>query len=429
MDRGVNRNAVIEESVCYKLCTILVDKLVAAQAADALPDGDTAKILALGSWAGSSAGGTNDDDDDDDGGGGLFGALRTLFLQGRCSRTMLELALIHSETSYPEYVQLWVRALPPNERSRATRKLCENNFGSVPWDHRFYSHSLQARRADYDGTAGRLVAMPTPPTPLGDHRHSRRRNSVRNAAYFFYEVLRTGLLFDSSGQDYYATCVDWHCPLAADYAEMVQPDILATLGPVFGIDKAELTFGVRSDAVSRGVADGDAGTAAAATTTITTPASVPTGGPSGGDCGGGTRNNIRTLSSSERILRTWNVLYHADRLCKTELEDALLRGPAAMRDLLERGATLLRMTWGQGGSRHPALTLVGGMADLVVRARFVELPVDQPELLECDHCGEGISRKEHCSRCRVAMYCNRECQRKDWKRHKAQCPAYAATAP
>jgi hypothetical protein len=447
MDRGVNRNAVIEESVCYKLCTIIVDKLVIAQAMDVLPDGDTSKILGL---TGTGGGLTNEDsatDDDDQlqtDFGLLYSALQTLFGQGRCSRTMLELALIHSETSYPEFVELWIRSLPPNERTVYSNKLCNSNknttFTSIPWDYHFYKHSLQAKRADYDGTDGRLMAMPTPPSPLGDHRHTIRGNSIRNAAYFFYEVLRTGVLFDTSNQDCYEIGMDCNIPLAADYIELVEPDILVTLGPVFGINKTDLVFGVRSDdvVVVNRDDDGDSDCVTAVSSEsdgLAASASSSSSSSSNDACGGD-----RTMSSSERILRTWNILYHTDRLCKTELEDALLRGPASMRDLLERGATLVKMTH---HPHHPMAKIVQGIlqSNLVVQTKFVHLlsgdgngddysdvtmhhQHEQPELLECDYCGQEIGRKEYCSQCMVAMYCNRDCQKKDWKRHKGLCKKY-----
>lgn len=392
MDQGGSRNAVIEESQFFKSCTILVDKYVEANTQDVFPDTDTSKILALLPTSDLPL---------------LYGALQTLFLRGRCSRTMLELALAHSETSYPEFIQLWIRSLPPNERSRYTHSLCfdSNGFPSIPWDY-----SLQASRPAMDGP---LMAMPAPPSPLGDHRHTKHRNRIKNAAYFFYDVLRAGVLFHTpdrvsmfgllfdTEQHNGVNASDCNTQLTPDYVDTIDQDILVTLGPVFGINKSDLVFGVRSDAGMR--SDDDA------------------------------PGSVRPISSSERILRTWNILYHTKRLCKTELEDALLRGPSAMRDLLERGATLVKMTH---DPHHPMVTMVHGIlqSNFAVQANFVDLlsvsfDEDLPEFLECDYCGTELVRKERCSQCKAAMYCNRDCQKKDWKRHKMLCTKYHTHAP
>ncbi|KAF2177628.1 hypothetical protein K469DRAFT_507433, partial [Zopfia rhizophila CBS 207.26] len=37
----------------------------------------------------------------------------------------------------------------------------------------------------------------------------------------------------------------------------------------------------------------------------------------------------------------------------------------------------------------------------------------------CSHCGRDASLK--CGRCKVHVYCNKECQKEDWKTHKAIC--------
>jgi hypothetical protein len=368
MERGESRNAVIQESSCYKLCTMLVDNFLRALDNDFFPDVETGKILAV--------------DMDNEAAKELYGAVQTLFLRGRCSRTMLELALIHSETSYPEYMELWIRSLPPIERSMYAARLYNGNLfaKSVPWDYHFYKVALQDRRADYDSTGGELHRMPTPPRPLGDHRHTSKRNNIRNAAYFFYHVLHVGYLFDDNGG------TDCNYPLYRNYTDLVEPDMLLTIGPVFGIKKSDLVFGERSDHRIR---------------------------------------NGKEISPSERILRCWNVLYHARRLCLTELEDALVRGPVGVRDLLERGVTLMEMTLTE--PTNPVLEMVKGVKELLFdsnQVEFTKLAGTEPELMECDYCGEGVEKKERCSKCKVAMYCNRDCQKSDWKRHKWLCSRY-----
>ena len=41
-------------------------------------------------------------------------------------------------------------------------------------------------------------------------------------------------------------------------------------------------------------------------------------------------------------------------------------------------------------------------------------------------CGEDSCKKTggmNCSRCKMVSYCSKECQKKDWKRHKKSCNA------
>ncbi|KAL3903946.1 MAG: hypothetical protein SGARI_005149 [Bacillariaceae sp.] len=171
---------------------------------------------------------------------------------------------------------------------------------------------------------------------------------------------------------------------------MVEPDVLVTLGPVFGIDKSELVFGERSDDRVR---------------------------------------SGKGITPSERILRSWNVLYHARRLCLTELEDALVRGTPGVRDLLERGATLMEMTL---ADPNPALDMIKGTKDLLFASdtvEFAELEATESLLMECDYCGETVEKKLQCSKCKVAVYCDRECQTGDWKRHKWLCSRYCCQNP
>ena len=461
MDRGENRNAALMSSSCFKLCVLVVDRFYFSICENVVPDPDTAKIMAFGGSAANNSndqnskkkknrrrnkknsvltidgnGGMDDDDPVNEASRNMFGALTSLHKNGRLSRSMLELALIHSSTSFPEFIQRWICSLPPDERNLYAADLYNSKFSNVPWDVQFYKHTLQDRRVDYDGTSSSLSvavavpatssssgsnassfattfakpeSMPAPPTPIGDDRHSPRAHSIQHAAYFWYQVLEEGVLFvDHSGNDGGVggggevgeenanTSIlihhDYHRPLAADYVDLVEPDILSTLGPVFGIVKSDLVFGQRSDSKK--------------------------------NTGNSETEKKRTMSSSERILRLWNVLYQEQRLSKTELEDVLRQGPWAVRAFLERGVLLVRLTYMIAGygddDDHPTLDIVRGdiATDHVV---FQDLPISQSILKECDFCGESLDKVELCSKCRVAMYCSRECQREDWKRHKSLC--------
>ena len=48
----------------------------------------------------------------------------------------------------------------------------------------------------------------------------------------------------------------------------------------------------------------------------------------------------------------------------------------------------------------------------------------------CAVCGNStIDKVLQCSSCRVVYYCNRECQRKDWSRHKGDCQQHKQQKP
>ena len=46
--------------------------------------------------------------------------------------------------------------------------------------------------------------------------------------------------------------------------------------------------------------------------------------------------------------------------------------------------------------------------------------------LACCHCGKSGAKLLTCGQCHRARYCDRECQRRDWKRHRRACRAAVA---
>ena len=50
----------------------------------------------------------------------------------------------------------------------------------------------------------------------------------------------------------------------------------------------------------------------------------------------------------------------------------------------------------------------------------------ESEALKCQHCSKSseVQKLLKCSRCKAARYCNKECQRLDWKVHRHQCSTF-----
>jgi MYND finger len=353
-------STILETTNWYTVCAKTVDDYYKAKRDDYYPNQRTQEILGI--------------QDSSEAGRDLYGAFNTLFLHGRCSLTMMENALIHSETSYPEQVELWIRSLPPKERSMYAASLYNSGdrfTNGIPWDHEFYQRMARHLREEFPD-----VQLPHLPQPLGDDRHSPVRHQIQTAVYDFHATIDCGIFFSGS-------LVDFHRPLSLSYNEYAESDILVDFGPVFGVHKSHLTFGERSD-------------------------------------------NGRDLSVSEQILRCWNVMYFSNRLCKTELEYALLNGPTGIKTLLLRGLTLLSLFHAQDlATMMPMMTALSQiLSSAEAQDLFQELPTSQTRLMECDYCGEQISMEKKCGNCSKAVYCHRNCQKGDWKRHKWLCNRY-----
>lgn len=345
-----------ENSGVYGLFAILANKYIDARNRDILPDVDTEKALGM---TGEPAGRT------------LYGAFKTLYLHGRFSRTMIEQALAFSPTSYPEYIQLYLRSLPPTERSMYVADLYNSNFAGVQWDNELYQNSFKNRNILSGGDVGAPIQ---PPEPLGDNRHEPKQANAIQHTFDFHALLNYQYLLEGQAGDL-------HAPLESEYQEMMgyDYDVLEGVGgTLFGIVKSELTFGERSD----------------------------TG---------------RVLTSSELIVRAWNALYFAERLSKTELESALIAGPDAMRSLFSNGVRLASTFFPQ---RELQDVLQQASSIDLEAIEFSELPFEGEGALECDYCGEEIANKKVCSSCKIAMYCSRDHQKCDWKRHKPLCQRY-----
>lgn len=364
------------ESSSYKMVAMIISMYCKARIDDMLPDEHTEQALGM---AGNS----------DSPGRTLYGAMTTLWNHGRISRTMLEQAYLFSPSSYPQYMQLWIASLPPNERSMYAANLYNSKFNGIKWDHQLQTnvHNMHVK----DGYDLRNVK---PPVPIGDDRHQPRMECITQFASKFYSLFNYGILLDGA-------LGDWHAKLDP---ETDAKDILKEVGKCFGIQDADqLNWTDRSD----------------------------------------NKNRSSTISRSELILRTWNVLYFLQRICKTELERALVDGPVAMLKLFVTavGTALLNSSIERSrNSFSPNLDQASAM-DLLSRAQNLMETTDSDIIVtffesipdstmsaqtpnqECDYCGSQVSKDPppRCSKCKIAIYCNQECQRGDWKRHKPLC--------
>ncbi|CAM9482521.1 unnamed protein product [Hapterophycus canaliculatus] len=64
---------------------------------------------------------------------------------------------------------------------------------------------------------------------------------------------------------------------------------------------------------------------------------------------------------------------------------------------------------------------VACLASVGVRSTSIEVGVSATRRSsKCAICGK-TGQSMQCARCRSVCYCSKECQRKDWKRHKSAC--------
>ena len=157
----------------YGIYVLLVEEYISARNGDMLPDVHTEEALGMkGQPAGRN----------------LYGAFKTLQLHGRFSRTMIEQALAYSPTSYPEYIQLYLRSLPPAERSMYAADLYNSNFAGIHWDSKLYQNCFEKR--------GNIGPPIKPAEPLGDNRHEPRQASAIQHALEFHALLNCQYLLD-----------------------------------------------------------------------------------------------------------------------------------------------------------------------------------------------------------------------------------------
>jgi hypothetical protein len=212
-----------------------------------------------------------------------------------------------------------------------------------------------------------------PPIPLGDDRHSPLRAAIAHHASYFFTLLSTGTLTDGDG-------LDVNAPLCRE--SIYEP--LQEIGAYFGVHVVDVNWET------------------------------------------GAESRVQTMSYSELILRIWYALYLNIRLSVTQLEHALVHESTGMKELLDFSIHV-HLTY----SKQPPqmMQMMGSIYcnELLQRglsgARFEQVqvgPGDKPDLT-CDYCGDEISKAPRCSRCHCAMYCNRDCQKSDFKRHKPLC--------
>ncbi|RPA83751.1 hypothetical protein BJ508DRAFT_341341 [Ascobolus immersus RN42] len=95
--------------------------------------------------------------------------------------------------------------------------------------------------------------------------------------------------------------------------------------------------------------------------------------------------------------------FHEDRI-RARLEKALKGKPTTYEGGIPKR---------QVAPVHYELVADGGQAN----------PVPDPVERKCHQCGKILENIKHCPKCKVAYYCNRECQTKHWQKHKKACAA------
>ena len=343
----------------YIAAAQIVDKYIEARNKDFLPDVQTEEILGMGRGPVGHK---------------LLGAFKTLHLQGRFSRTQIEQALVYSPDHYPGYIKTLICSLPPSARSRCASDLYNNKFNGVHWEMIFYNN-IHVNMFD-SGVRNFLK----PALPLGDDRHSPKMKAIAEIASTFHDAFAYGCIFQSSFPP--DVLDDVLAPIDPDYPEMVGLDLFDRYGALFGIHK---------------------------------------------DCLVLTGSRERSsYSESEIILRAFYILYLKERLSKTELEHALLNGPKAMELLFTNGIRLCKLF--PGSKEDDAFqSVIINQAEKLSSFDFAEMGDDfvnesDANDVECDYCGKQTEKLENrCSQCHVAFYCGKDCQEKDWKRHRPLC--------
>ena len=355
----------------------------------------------------------------------LYGAFQTLRRHGRVSRNMLEQAMCYGPTSYRESVTRWILSLPPRQRSMYTDQLVRTQFKLLQWetDPTFPEYYINICRLakdedgdddDDDDTLGDshgsfgTIKRTKPVVPLGDNRHNPLQAKAAKLAQQFYSLFKFRIIFDGPESRANMKNLEGQDPRFLE--------ILRRHGSLFGIDSPELPWDDDYFAASHAVAA----------------AGVP-----------------EAVTVSEVILHAWNVLFFNDRVSVTELETSLVMN--SMREYMTN-AVQVALSAGYDGVPFAKLGrqwllhaydfLRGDNSSLQQQSGeessqaetfqlvFQRLVVDHDDndddddylLLECDYCGETVATNKICSRCHTAMYCNRDCQKKDWIRHKQLCP-------
>lgn len=306
------------------------------------------------------------------GGGGvgiaLFHTFKTLDKHGRLSRTIIEQALMHSDKSYPTYMKWWISSLPPRERSRYAALLYNTKYKDLQWDEQYHAQTHAAIIEE-----GPSQLFTEPPFPLGDDRHSPKNAAIIRIASHFYDLIHYNQLFDEC---------DAHAPLSIEFHEFSEDNFLQRNSSLFGFDYEDLEWKGQSS-------DG----------------------------------RLDELSNSEVVLRAWYILYIRQRLSKIELEHALQNGPEAMKRLFSNGMKLASMFY-----PFPEHESILRRTMRLQNVAFRELQKKDYSIhdknKECDYCGVKLEKPSQCNGCRIAMYCGKECQRGDWKRHQLLCPKY-----
>ena len=216
-----------------------------------------------------------------------------------------------------------------------------------------------------------------PPIPLGDDHHSPLHAAIAHHARDFFKLLSWDVITDPD-QGY-----DVNAPLACgDTYEALQE-----MGTYFSVHVDELNWTQSTESC------------------------------------------VHSMSYSELILRMWYALYLNQHLSVTQFEHALVQESTGMKALLEFSIHIhtgyLKQPPEMMGMAYCNKLLKQGLEgahfDLVQVG-----PGDKPDVT-CNYCGTNNMRALCCLHCKCTIYCNRDCQKSDFKHHKPLCLHLSAT--
>ena len=118
-----------------------------------------------------------------------------------------------------------------------------------------------------------------------------------------------------------------------------------------------------------------------------------------------------------------NIVNEPDRLGSTSLHEVFLSQRVDVaKFLIKHNVSIDIMEGGQCSVRSMAFRAsVTGISEMSHTIRKYAIKIKKVENNRCLQCQEIVKSVSQCSRCRWALYCSKECQKKHWPEHKLGC--------